>query len=54
MEEGTEKEILVTTIFIIGQLMMLILIYYASLYLANDRPHTITILIVPYLLFHFF
>nr|YP_009826813.1 Ycf1 [Bulbophyllum regnellii]QIQ48034.1 Ycf1 [Bulbophyllum regnellii] len=54
MEEGTEKEVSATTGFIVGQLMMFISIYYAPLHLALSRPHTITVLVLPYLLFHFF
>nr|YP_009526655.1 Ycf1 protein [Allium paradoxum]AXX76324.1 Ycf1 protein [Allium paradoxum] len=54
MEEGTEKEISATTGFITGQLMMFISIYYAPMHLALGRPHTITVLVLPYLLFHFF
>ena len=54
MEEGTEKEVSATTGFITGQLMMFISIYYAPLHLALGRPHTITVLALPYLLFHFF
>nr|YP_009646973.1 hypothetical chloroplast RF1 [Cephalotus follicularis]QCX32054.1 hypothetical chloroplast RF1 [Cephalotus follicularis]UZT28355.1 hypothetical protein RF1 [Cephalotus follicularis] len=54
MEEGTEKTVSATTGFITGQLMMFISIYYAPLHLALDRPHTITVLALPYLLFHFF
>nr|YP_009748286.1 Ycf1 protein [Pogonia japonica]YP_009748292.1 Ycf1 protein [Pogonia japonica]YP_009748362.1 Ycf1 protein [Pogonia minor]YP_009748368.1 Ycf1 protein [Pogonia minor]QII89966.1 Ycf1 protein [Pogonia japonica]QII89972.1 Ycf1 protein [Pogonia japonica]QII90042.1 Ycf1 protein [Pogonia minor]QII90048.1 Ycf1 protein [Pogonia minor] len=54
MEEGTEKEVSATTGFITGQLMMFISIYYAPLHLALGRPHTITFLVLPYLLFHFF
>ncbi|XP_026378399.1 uncharacterized protein LOC113272816 [Papaver somniferum] len=54
MEEGTEKEVSGTTGFITGQLMMFISIYYAPLHLALGRPHTITVLVLPYLLFHFF
>nr|YP_009144832.1 Ycf1 [Evelyna sodiroi]AKJ77438.1 Ycf1 [Evelyna sodiroi] len=54
MEEGTEKEVSATTGFIAGQLMMFISIYYAPLHLALGRPHTITVLVIPYLLFHFF
>nr|YP_010723969.1 Ycf1 protein [Neomarica candida]WDW31010.1 Ycf1 protein [Neomarica candida] len=54
MEEGTEKEVSATTGFIMGQLMMFISIYYAPLHLALGRPHTITVLVLPYLLFHFF
>nr|YP_009747913.1 Ycf1 protein [Habenaria flagellifera]QII89593.1 Ycf1 protein [Habenaria flagellifera] len=54
MEEGTEKEVSATTGFIAGQLMMFISIYYAPLHLALGRPHTITVLVLPYLLFNFF
>nr|AIY56241.1 Ycf1 [Neuwiedia zollingeri var. singapureana] len=54
MEEGTEKEVSATTGFIAGQLMMFISIYYAPLHLALGRPHTITVLVLPYLLLHFF
>nr|YP_009708944.1 hypothetical chloroplast RF19 [Myrsine stolonifera]QEW86589.1 hypothetical chloroplast RF19 [Myrsine stolonifera] len=54
MEEGTEKKISAITGFITGQLMMFISIYYAPLHLALGRPHTITVLALPYLLFHFF
>nr|YP_011020288.1 Ycf1 protein [Pleurothallis matudana]WQH62707.1 Ycf1 protein [Pleurothallis matudana] len=54
MEEGAEKEVSATTGFIAGQLMMFISIYYAPLHLALGRPHTITVLVLPYLLFHFF
>nr|YP_010714761.1 hypothetical chloroplast RF19 [Dracaena marginata]WDD58389.1 hypothetical chloroplast RF19 [Dracaena marginata] len=54
MEKGTEKEVSATTGFITGQLMMFISIYYAPLHLALGRPHTITVLVLPYLLFHFF
>nr|QHN54835.1 Ycf1 [Taccarum caudatum] len=54
MEEGTEKQISATTGFIMGQLMMFISIYYAPLHLALGKPHTITVLVIPYLLFHFF
>nr|UEQ12896.1 Ycf1 protein [Euphorbia hirta] len=54
MEEVTEKKVSATTGFITGQLMMFISIYYAPLHLALGRPHTITVLAVPYLLFHFF
>ncbi|XP_059664048.1 uncharacterized mitochondrial protein AtMg00370-like [Cornus florida] len=53
-KEGTEKKVSATTGFITGQLMMFISIYYAPLHLALGRPHTITVLSLPYLLFHFF
>lgn len=53
-KEGTEKKVSATAGFITGQLMMFISIYYAPLHLALGRPHTITVLALPYLLFHFF
>jgi hypothetical protein len=53
-KEPTEKEVSATTGFITGQLMMFISIYYAPLHDALGRPHTITVLVLPYLLFHFF
>nr|QPC56077.1 hypothetical protein RF1 [Aruncus dioicus var. kamtschaticus] len=53
-EEGTDKKVSATTGFITGQLMMFISIYYVPLHLALGRPHTITVLALPYLLFHFF
>nr|YP_010637834.1 hypothetical chloroplast RF19 [Saxifraga consanguinea]WBQ50476.1 hypothetical chloroplast RF19 [Saxifraga consanguinea] len=53
-EEGTQKKVSATTGCIMGQLMMFISIYYAPLHLALGRPHTITVLALPYLLFHFF
>lgn len=37
-----------------GQLMMFMSIYYAPLHLAVGRPHTVTVLVLPYLMFHFF
>nr|YP_010730590.1 Ycf1 protein [Wolffia arrhiza]YP_010730603.1 Ycf1 protein [Wolffia arrhiza]WEG23879.1 Ycf1 protein [Wolffia arrhiza]WEG23892.1 Ycf1 protein [Wolffia arrhiza] len=54
MEEGTENQISATTGFIMGQLMIFISIYYAPLHLALGKPHTMTVLVLPYLLFHFF
>nr|QNH92045.1 hypothetical chloroplast RF19 [Ammopiptanthus mongolicus] len=54
MEEATEKKASATTGFITGQLMMFISIYYAPLHLALGRPYTITVIALPYLLFHFF
>nr|YP_010620520.1 hypothetical chloroplast RF1 [Kirganelia reticulata]WAX37581.1 hypothetical chloroplast RF1 [Kirganelia reticulata] len=54
IEEGTEKKVSATTGFITGQLITFISIYYAPLHLALGRPHTITVLALPYLLFHFF
>nr|YP_010295489.1 Ycf1 protein [Tridactyle tridactylites]UMO93273.1 Ycf1 protein [Tridactyle tridactylites] len=53
-EEGNEREVSATTGFIAGQLIMFISIYYAPLHLALGRPHTITVLVLPYLLFHLF
>nr|YP_009466371.1 hypothetical chloroplast RF19 [Genlisea filiformis]AUN28425.1 hypothetical chloroplast RF19 [Genlisea filiformis] len=54
MEEGTENKVSATTGFITGQFMIFLSIYYAPLHLALDRPHTITVLALPYLLFQFF
>ena len=54
MEEGTEKKVSATTGLIMGQLMMFISIYYTPLHNALGRPHTITVLALPALLFHFF
>uniref|UniRef100_A0AAU7VD66 Protein TIC 214 n=1 Tax=Halerpestes tricuspis TaxID=1510229 RepID=A0AAU7VD66_9MAGN len=54
MEEGAKREVSATTGFIAGQLVMFISIYYVPLRLALYRPHTITVLVLPYLLFHFF
>nr|NP_054395.1 hypothetical protein EpviCp29 [Epifagus virginiana]Q00383.1 RecName: Full=Protein TIC 214; AltName: Full=Translocon at the inner envelope membrane of chloroplasts 214; Short=AtTIC214 [Epifagus virginiana]AAA65870.1 unknown [Epifagus virginiana]CAA43644.1 ycf1 [Epifagus virginiana] len=54
MEEGTENKVSATTGFITGQLVMFISIYYAPLHLALGRPHTITVLALPYLFFNFF
>ncbi|KAM3301012.1 hypothetical protein P3S67_015512 [Capsicum chacoense] len=54
MEEGTKKKVSAITGFIMGQLMIFISIYYAPLHLAMGRPHTINVLALPYLLFHFF
>src|SRR5437667_12576545 len=53
-EEATEKKVSATTGLFTRQLMMFISIYYAPLHLALARPHTITLLALPYLLFHFF
>nr|YP_010511869.1 hypothetical protein Ycf1 [Trischidium molle]UXL83193.1 hypothetical protein Ycf1 [Trischidium molle] len=52
--QGTEKKVSAKTGFITGQLMMFISIYYAPLHLALGRPHTITVIALPYLLFLFF
>nr|YP_011014266.1 Ycf1 protein [Arenaria przewalskii]WQA10672.1 Ycf1 protein [Arenaria przewalskii] len=54
IDEGTETKVASTTGFFMGQLMMFISIYYTPLHLALGRPHTITVLALPYLLFHFF
>nr|YP_009829089.1 hypothetical chloroplast RF19 [Pistia stratiotes]QJC59581.1 hypothetical chloroplast RF19 [Pistia stratiotes] len=54
MEEGTEKRISATTGFIMGQLMTFISIYYAPMHLTLGKPHTITVLVPLFLLFHFF
>nr|UEN67283.1 hypothetical protein RF1 [Sophora prazeri] len=54
MEEGTEKKASATTGFIAGQLIMFISIYYAPLHLALGRPYIVTVIVLPYLLFHFF
>ncbi|KAL5558141.1 hypothetical protein UlMin_034352 [Ulmus minor] len=48
-EEGIEKKVSATTDFVTGQLMMFISIYYVPLHLALGRPHTITVLALPYL-----
>nr|QRN71860.1 hypothetical protein RF1 [Bauhinia variegata var. variegata] len=54
LEKGTEKKVSATTGFLTGQLIMFISIYYEPLYRALDRPHTITIIALPYLLFQLF
>nr|AIK21098.1 hypothetical chloroplast RF19 [Lathyrus ochroleucus] len=53
MEKGSETEIAATTGFITGRLMMFISIYYGPLHLALNRPHTLTFLTLPYLLFNY-
>nr|YP_010882384.1 hypothetical chloroplast RF1 [Lonicera tatarinowii]WID87383.1 hypothetical chloroplast RF1 [Lonicera tatarinowii] len=53
IEEAREKKISATTGFLMGQLIMFVSIYYAPLHLALGRPHTITVLVCPYLWFHF-
>nr|UDH55176.1 Ycf1 protein [Amorpha californica var. napensis] len=53
MQERTEKKLSATTGFITGQLMMFLSIYYAPLHLALGTPHIITVIALPYLLFHF-
>nr|YP_001430153.1 ycf1 protein [Cuscuta reflexa]A7M9B2.1 RecName: Full=Protein TIC 214; AltName: Full=Translocon at the inner envelope membrane of chloroplasts 214; Short=AtTIC214 [Cuscuta reflexa]CAM98440.1 ycf1 protein [Cuscuta reflexa] len=52
--EETKKKVAATTGFIMGQFIRLISIYYGPLYVALGRPHTITILALPYLLIHLF
>nr|QVX28797.1 hypothetical chloroplast RF1 [Poiretia bahiana] len=54
MQKGTEKKLSATAGFITGQLIMFISIYYAPLHIALGRPHIITVIALPYLLFHFF
>nr|AKT73998.1 hypothetical chloroplast RF19 [Corsia cf. boridiensis SPL470-2] len=54
IDEGTEKEVSATIGFITGQLIMFISLYYAPLHLALGRPHTITVLVLPYLLLNLF
>src|ERR1044072_1432323 len=49
--DSSETKISATTGFITGQLMMFISIYYAPLHLALNRPHTITVLTIPYFFF---
>nr|QWY86912.1 hypothetical chloroplast RF1 [Bobgunnia madagascariensis] len=51
--QGTQKKVSAKTGFITGQLMMFISIYYAPLHLALGKPHTITVIALPYLLFLF-
>nr|YP_009485195.1 Ycf1 [Barclaya kunstleri]AUD56382.1 Ycf1 [Barclaya kunstleri] len=53
MKEGGEKEVSATTAFIMGQFIVFISTYYPPLHLALSRPHTLTVLVIPYLLFHF-
>ncbi|XP_052880473.1 protein TIC 214-like [Gossypium arboreum] len=53
-KEGTEKRVLAATGFIAGQLMMFISIYYVPMHLALGKLHTITVLALLFLLFHFF
>nr|YP_009529207.1 hypothetical protein [Lennoa madreporoides]AXX76008.1 hypothetical protein [Lennoa madreporoides] len=54
MEEVIEKKVSASTGFIMGQLMMLLSIYYSPMHLALGRPHAITVLVLPYFLLHFF
>nr|YP_009994348.1 Ycf1 protein [Cuscuta africana]QNP08473.1 Ycf1 protein [Cuscuta africana] len=51
-ETNTNNRVAATTGFIIGQLTRFLSIYYAPLYLALGRPHTITVLALPYLFLH--
>nr|YP_009994280.1 Ycf1 protein [Cuscuta nitida]QNP08407.1 Ycf1 protein [Cuscuta nitida] len=51
-ETNTNKRVAATTGFIMGQLTRFLSIYYAPLYLALGRPHTITVLALPYLFLH--
>nr|YP_010167267.1 hypothetical chloroplast RF19 [Nymphaea rubra]QRW37251.1 hypothetical chloroplast RF19 [Nymphaea rubra] len=53
MKEGSEKEVSATTAFIMGQFIVFISTYYPPLHLALSRPHTLTVLVIPYLLFHY-
>nr|YP_009048081.1 hypothetical chloroplast RF1 [Nymphaea mexicana]YP_010250649.1 hypothetical chloroplast RF1 [Nymphaea hybrid cultivar]AHF71642.1 hypothetical chloroplast RF1 [Nymphaea mexicana]QTV76305.1 hypothetical chloroplast RF1 [Nymphaea hybrid cultivar] len=53
MKEGSEKEVSATTAFIMGQFIVFISTYYPPLHLALSRPHTLTVLVIPYLLSHF-
>nr|YP_009522740.1 ycf1 [Vicia sepium]AXQ37221.1 ycf1 [Vicia sepium] len=51
--DSSETKISATTGFITGQLLMFISIYYAPFHLALNRPHTITVLTIPYVFFNF-
>nr|YP_010268502.1 hypothetical protein RF1 [Pseudocodon convolvulaceus]YP_010268518.1 hypothetical protein RF1 [Pseudocodon convolvulaceus]QTZ17979.1 hypothetical chloroplast RF19 [Pseudocodon vinciflorus]QTZ17995.1 hypothetical chloroplast RF19 [Pseudocodon vinciflorus]UIG86710.1 hypothetical protein RF1 [Pseudocodon convolvulaceus]UIG86726.1 hypothetical protein RF1 [Pseudocodon convolvulaceus] len=51
--EETEKRVAVITGLIMGQLVRFISIYNAPLHRLLGRPHTITLLFVPYLLVYF-
>ena len=55
-EKAIDKEVAAATGFIMGQLVMFISIYYTPLHLALGRPHTITFLVLSYLvlLFHWY
>nr|AUD56533.1 Ycf1 [Cabomba caroliniana] len=53
LKEGSEKEVSATTGFIMGQFIILISTYYLPLHLALSRPHTLTVLVIPYLLLQF-
>nr|YP_010471505.1 hypothetical protein RF1 [Gastrodia angusta]UVG40844.1 hypothetical protein RF1 [Gastrodia angusta] len=54
LEEGTEKEVSATTGFIAGQLLNFLSIYYTPIYKTLERPHLITILVIPYIFFILF
>nr|YP_009436364.1 hypothetical chloroplast RF1 [Cyphia belfastica]YP_009436381.1 hypothetical chloroplast RF1 [Cyphia belfastica]ATG26542.1 hypothetical chloroplast RF1 [Cyphia belfastica]ATG26559.1 hypothetical chloroplast RF1 [Cyphia belfastica] len=54
MVEETEKKVAAITGLIMGQLVRFISIYNTPLHLLLCRPHTITVLVLPYLLFSFF
>nr|YP_008964920.1 Ycf1/Tic214 [Schwalbea americana]CDJ38695.1 Ycf1/Tic214 [Schwalbea americana] len=54
VEGANEKQVSATTGFMMGQLMMFISSYYAPLHLALARPHTITILLLVYLIGHLY
>nr|ATG26646.1 hypothetical chloroplast RF1 [Cyphia bulbosa var. bulbosa]ATG26663.1 hypothetical chloroplast RF1 [Cyphia bulbosa var. bulbosa] len=54
MVEETEKKVAAITGLILGQLVRFISIYNTPLHLLLCRPHTITVLVLPYLLFSFF
>ncbi|CAN6453921.1 unnamed protein product [Victoria cruziana] len=53
MKEGSKKKVSTTTAFIVGPFIVFISTYYLPLHLALSRPHTLTILVIPYILFHF-
>ena len=53
LEEGSDKDVASTTGFLVGQLIMLVSVYYFPLHLALSQPHTITILVLLYFFFHF-
>nr|YP_009436269.1 hypothetical chloroplast RF1 [Cyphia banksiana]YP_009436286.1 hypothetical chloroplast RF1 [Cyphia banksiana]ATG26447.1 hypothetical chloroplast RF1 [Cyphia banksiana]ATG26464.1 hypothetical chloroplast RF1 [Cyphia banksiana] len=54
MVEETEKKVAAITGLILGQLVRFISIYNTPLHLLLCRPHTITVLVLPYLLVYFF
>nr|ATG26940.1 hypothetical chloroplast RF1 [Cyphia elata var. gerrardii]ATG26957.1 hypothetical chloroplast RF1 [Cyphia elata var. gerrardii] len=54
MVEETEKKVAAITGLIMGQLVRFISIYNTPLHLLLCRPHTITVLVLPYLLVFFF